>query len=350
MNFVSQVYKWVRAHPGYATSAALLGGFVLDNLTLRRVDLFLENLVFAIYLAIIAIGTAYVEYYESRGARSRLAERVRTLVPLIIQFSLGNLMSGFFVFYSRSGSLWHSFPFLGFLALVMIGNEVLKSYYERLVFRVGLLFLALYSFLIFHLPVVLGRMGALIFLLSGLVSVILILIYGQWVTRFSRDVARARRDIWLMVAGVVVIMNTFYFTNILPPIPLALSSGDVYYSVERVGSDYVLEAPPLSWWEKIKIYPPIELKSAQKLFAYSAVFAPTKLSTTIVHHWQRYDESSGEWVSAGRIAFPISGGRDQGYRGYSEKGSLAPGRWRVDVETARGQIIGRIRFRVAAVL
>jgi hypothetical protein len=53
-----------------------------------------------------------------------------------------------------------------------------------------------------------------------------------------------------------------------------------------------------------------------------------------------------KWVSVTRITFPIRGGRDGGYRGFSVKENLFEGRWRVDVKTERNQIIGRMKFNI----
>lgn len=65
-----------------------------------------------------------------------------------------------------------------------------------------------------------------------------------------------------------------------------------------------------------------------------------------MHHWQYYDEAKGEWVSRDRLAFSITGGNRTGYRGYSFKARAEAGKWRVDVETERGQVLGRISFRI----
>ena len=86
--------------------------------------------------------------------------------------------------------------------------------------------------------------------------------------------------------------------------------------------------------------------SGDPLYFYSAVFAPTKLKTTIVHRWQYFDRVREEWVTASDIPFPISGGRGEGYRGYSMKTALFPGLWRVQVMTERGAVIGRFRFEI----
>ena len=64
------------------------------------------------------------------------------------------------------------------------------------------------------------------------------------------------------------------------------------------------------------------------------------------NHWQYFDEGEGKWVSRDRLSFEVTGGSKTGYRGYSFKGNASTGKWRVDVETARGQVLGRILFRV----
>ena len=85
------------------------------------------------------------------------------------------------------------------------------------------------------------------------------------------------------------------------------------------------------------------------MYVYTAIFAPSGISTNIVHEWQRHDETSGKWVTEHRLTFHITGGREGGYRGYSLKKDVTPGEWRVNVTTDYGQLIGRAPFRVEAV-
>lgn len=47
-----------------------------------------------------------------------------------------------------------------------------------------------------------------------------------------------------------------------------------------------------------------------------------------------------------RIAYPIVGGRDGGYRGYTYTSSIVPGFWWVTVETGEGKVIGGTMFVV----
>ena len=46
------------------------------------------------------------------------------------------------------------------------------------------------------------------------------------------------------------------------------------------------------------------------------------------------------------VSYPINGGRDGGYRGYTIKSNPGPGEWRVDISTADGHLLGRVRFSV----
>jgi hypothetical protein len=94
------------------------------------------------------------------------------------------------------------------------------------------------------------------------------------------------------------------------------------------------------------VFENIHIQKGQPLFVYGAVFAPKNLSTTVVHNWRRFDSKIGRWVSVSRIPYTVIGGIDRGYRGYTQKSNLEEGRWTVNVETDRGQVIGRITFEV----
>ena len=82
---------------------------------------------------------------------------------------------------------------------------------------------------------------------------------------------------------------------------------------------------------------------------YTAIFAPSGLSVTVLHEWQYWNDREDAWVTAETVPFYIVGGRDGGYRGYSVKSGLEPGSWRVNVITQYGQTIGRVSFQVVDV-
>lgn len=81
------------------------------------------------------------------------------------------------------------------------------------------------------------------------------------------------------------------------------------------------------------------------LVAYTPVSAPADLRQPIIHRWRH----EGRVVTAVRLSTPVLGGRAAGFRTYSRKGDFPAdprGRWSVDVLTASGQLIGRLRFTV----
>jgi len=82
---------------------------------------------------------------------------------------------------------------------------------------------------------------------------------------------------------------------------------------------------------------------AEGLFAFTAINAPRGLKERIYHEWVH----NGRRVD--RIPLDISGGRKAGYRAWTHKRNFptdAAGKWRVQVMTEAGQMIGMLRFEV----
>jgi hypothetical protein len=149
----------------------------------------------------------------------------------------------------------------------------------------------------------------------------------------------------LSVVSIFAIINVLYFANIIPPIPLAMKELGVYHSVTKLNGEYLLTEEQRSWWDVWR-YRTVHLKSGEVAYVFGSVFAPTALETQVTHVWEFYDVSLGEWVEKDSVSFDILGGRDGGYRGYTLKRDIEEGLWRVNVESNRRQLIGRLHFRV----
>jgi hypothetical protein len=93
----------------------------------------------------------------------------------------------------------------------------------------------------------------------------------------------------------------------------------------------------------------VHVAPGEKLALYSAVFAPIRMTTQITHRWQWWDSRSKHWQTLSKVSFAISGGRENGYRGYSLKSGLRAGDWRVNIDSADGRLIGRLAFNVVPV-
>ncbi len=330
----------------------MLAGFIADNVFFGRIDsVWQTQAVFAGYAAVCFVSIPLLHYLEARAAQGAGRPRWRALLPIVTQFALGGFWSGFLIFYARSAVISASWPFILLLFGVFIANEYYARYHERVVFTSILFFFALYSYAIFALPIYTHQIGTSIFLLSGVVAIIT---FGLF-TSLLRIVGRERflADIFPIRVGAAIILlviNIFYFANILPPLPLSARTAGIYHSVSRIPGNYVGMTEHESWPVRyLGLTPTEHVVAGDSLYAYSSIFAPTDLTTTIVHRWQWYSSSEKKWVTRAAIAYPIEGGRDGGYRGYSAALMRNEGAWRVSIETADGRIIARLPFTVVFV-
>ena len=328
----------------------MIAGFAFDNYFFGRVDHPATQFVLFGYIWLAIGSTVLMHFIESRVEHDGLLKKLRPLVVAATQFALGALWSAFLVFYGRSAVFAASWPFLIVLAAIFIGNEVFKKYHSRLVFTCTLLFFAVFSYTIFAVPIWTGTMGQRMFLISGAVSTVIfaLVIAGLAVIGPSR-MAQSWKGIAAGAAAVLAVLNLCYFTNILPPLPLSLANAGVFHSVTRDGAVYRAVGESQNWISVPWREPVLHVGTGESLYLYSAVFAPIQLRTKIIHIWQRYDDSARTWRTQATVSYPITGGRDGGYRGYSVKSTPANGHWRVNIATADGLLVGRVAFAVAPV-
>jgi hypothetical protein len=319
-------------------------GFVFDVLTLRRADAFFENFWVVFHLVVVATAILLI---NRKNKKENVESELDFWLLNLMQFSFGGLLSAFLILYFRSASLAVSWPFLLMLALAFVANERLKRNYQRLTYQVSFFFSALLLFSIFFVPVLVGYIGPIIFVFSGVVSLLILRFFLAILQKVSGEkFTLALGSIRGIVLGIFALINILYFTNIIPPIPLSLREGGVYHLVDKeITGEYVLRTEKKNWLEKFNPRTSVNILPDQPLFVYTAIFSPAKFSTKIVHEWQYFDQTKDEWVSVSRILLPITGGRNNGYRTYSIS-SVVPGSWRVNVMTERGQVLGRIWFSV----
>ena len=344
-----KLFACIQKYERHFSALAMLAGFVFDSFFFERIDLWQTQAVFAFYTAICFITIPLSHWIETRILRGSERPRWSSILPIATQFALGGFWSGFVIFYGRSAVFGVSWPFLLFLFLVFLGNEYFRHYHSRLVFTSSLFFFALYSYAIFAVPIYTGTIGTLTFVGSGVVAVCVFALFTILLRLVGRE--RFLADIWSVRVGafvVFVIINISYFANVLPPLPLSAKAGGVYHSVWHIPGAYLAkDEVNRSWQVRYLGFPPtLHITSGESLYAYSSVFAPTSLTTTIAHRWQWYDPSQKKWITKSKIIYPIIGGRDGGYRGYSYMPISNIGKWRVDIETADGRTIARLPFIV----
>ncbi|OHA21321.1 MAG: hypothetical protein A2849_03230 [Candidatus Taylorbacteria bacterium RIFCSPHIGHO2_01_FULL_51_15] len=331
------------------SALAFFLGFIWDNLTLTRVDRLFDNLVLVSYLLIAFVSIALINAYGTGRFQGTLMKRGSDIARFLLPFAFGGLFSGFLIFYSRSGEVFASAPFLLLLIVLFFGNELFRKHYQRFVFQMSIFFVTLFSYMALLIPILSGRIGWFIFILSGVTALLLFVVAIRLIALVAREeVDKSRHTLFAVVGIVFITFNFLYFNNMIPPIPLSLKEIGIYHEVSRTRAGaYHLSFEKAPWYALGKKTSAVFMRTYDEpVYAFTSVFAPTRLDTEILHRWSYLDPSSGEWVSSTVVSFPISGGRNEGYRGYSIKEHVFPGKWRVDVETLRGDIIGRFVFTV----
>ena len=332
------------------------GGVTWDTLTLTRIDGLLDNLILLLYLSLLGLLIVLTVRADMRRQPAGVVEaavgphfwdRARPHFPHAIQFLLGGLFSAYAIFYSQSASFTETAVFFGLLVALLVGNEFLHDRLSNLRLLVALYAVVCFGFFTFFLPVLTGFMNTIVFLLGAVLSVIvtqrvLESIYQGLPEPSRKEVTRAG----LPAVGIILVLVLFYFLNWIPPVPLSLKFGGIYHEVTKTNGQYLLSYEKGSWYQLWK-HSDDPFRGEGPASCFTAVFAPVSLRTTIVHHWQ-YRPPGHSYSTTDRLAIAIAGGREGGYRGVTVKQRLAPGDWRVDVETADGRIIGRISFSVEA--
>ena len=345
---MSLLHSLIMRYERHLSAASMVTGFAFDNYYFGRVDHPATQIVLFLYLVFATGSIMALHFIESHPEPQGKLGKVHPLLVAATQFALGGLWSAFLIFYGRSAVITESWPFLIVLGAMLVGNEMFQKYRARLAFTCTLLFFALFSYAIFVVPVFTGSMGRQTFLLSGIIALAAFAVVLVALSAIGLERMRgAWRGIALGAAGVFASLNLFYFANILPPLPLALANAGIFHSVTKDGDIYRGEAEPQTWYGAPGSAPVLHVGPGEPISFYSAVFAPIQLRTNIVHVWRHYDDSAG-WKTEATVTFPITGGRDRGYRGYSMKAAPRAGRWRVDIETSDGLLIGRVPFAVAS--
>lgn len=354
MHTFKNVLGWLKKNERHVSTLMYLWGFASHIVEFVILPVAIANLFFIYYLAGIAVCILGSYFLSVRGydSRPQIFWRIATLAFRwgILAF-IGSALGGFLVFYTKSAFVFTSWPFLLLLAIVFFGNEFLHSFKSHIIFQTTLFFFAIYAYVIFGLPLVVHQLGPEIFLEStgvavGILAVfILLLALVNW-TR----IRGALRGIALGVVGTLLIVVGAYYTGLIPPIPLTLVSAEVAQSVTRTSQGYTVQVEHVTehkWWEFA--WPQTETiqhVSGTPLSVFSSVFAPTDFGTAVVHKWEWFNPQTHKWQTQAQIAFPIAGGRNGGYRGYSTITNVPEGKYRVSIETLSGQTIGRISFTV----
>jgi hypothetical protein len=269
----------------------------------------------------------------------RIQFRKSEYLPAAAQFFFGGLLSPFLVFFFKSAAGPGSMLFLFLLILLLVGNEFLEKRFSNTTVSFAMFVLCCGMFFVIVMPIAVRRMGLAVFLLGLAASSAVCM--GVW--RLIRNSGVSLKP----VAAIYGILAILYITNVIPPVPLSMKHLGVYHSVTHINGEYVCSMEKPRWYEFFKnSETTFRYRPGDRAYCFTSVFAPTQLRETVRHRWYYKAPGSFRYREVASIPYTLSGGRDEGYRGYTCTRQLAPGKWKVAVTAADGKTIGIARFQV----
>lgn len=327
---------------------AFMGGFAWDALTLSRVDNTFDLIILTGYLIGAAVFMLY-GFSDAFNPQNKFLIQLKKHHQTITHFLLGGLFSAYVVFLFQSVSFSRSLIFFAIIAAVFVFHEFVKLEKSKIYFQLGILFVTGFLYLIFVLPIILKQVGVAIFIVSAIVSGIFTLGLMYSLRRSSKEI-RENLDIKKASAGLIgvfAMISVSYSMNWMPPVPLALKDAMIATYITRVDGNYTIAVKDPKWYQIWRRYSKTySLKEDGAIFCYASVYVPRGIETQIAHKWLFYDETKKEWIRTDQIPYGISGGRSDGYRGYTLKEKLKVGKWKVQVLDSREAILGVIPFEI----
>ncbi len=325
--------------------AFLVLGSLVDYITFVNVSISTSLFFLLAYWITAGACIAFIALYDS-GALPPVFSRPRFVAVMSSQFLFGALLSGSMVFYWFSGALSISWPFIASIAFLMLFNNVFREFFSKPTVQLCLYFFITFSFFILALPFLFNSISAWIFVAAGLLSLAVFLPYTFLLFYIGHLSREKKHHIFASIFIIFVIINALYFFNIIPPIPLSIREAQAFHSLAVSGEKYRMQGEPETFWQALFPGQTLHLAEGERAYLYTAIFAPVSLNTTIVHQWQHYDQTTKKWIVMSNASFDITGGRKDGYKGYSWFLNPKPGKWRVYVKTPRGQVLGKIDLNI----
>ena len=320
------------------------GGFLWDALTIGRSVAVQDLMIFAAYL----LGAAIILYMIGRPSYILADDtklplwlnwKLKARLPyFMLQFLFGNLLSALFILYFKSSNHWLAWLMSLLLAAMLVANEFLESEYRRFTLSWALFGLCAMLLFNFALPFAIGSILSVWFYLSTLLGAAA----AHWLYTKTPNHLGSIYPVWLVAATLMLA----YAADMVPPVPLVKRDIAMAYALKKVNGDYQLSQQTSPWWVFWrKASNNLEITPGQRVYCFSSVFAPAGLKTRLYHRWQIHSKKQG-WVTTSHIGFSVSGGRYNGFRGYTYKQNLTAGEWRVSVETESEKTIAVHNFTI----
>lgn len=308
----------------------------------------LTRYIGALYLCLIAFFIMFREWIVSRNTASKAEQKIYSLATFCISYFSGSALSFICVYSLRSADLSASWPLFLLLLICIFANEFVSTHNFRFTLDIGVFLIATVFFIIFNVPILLKVQNDMVFAVSIGVAIAVSLLY-LFLLQFSSESAsyEAPRT-YALAIGIPMFVGMLYFLNVIPAVPLSLKEAGVYHAVLHTsGGEFIAKKEnDTRMLAKYRTTIYHLLPTDNGVYFFSNIDTPAELTAPISHTWEYYDTARKVWVVSTIISFDIQGGREAGYRAYSQKENITEGLWRVTVKIGDNRIIGREKFNV----
>ncbi len=329
--------SFYREYEHYSPALFFSIGFLFDLLTLGYVDDLFGLLTQGLYF-LICLYLFHLEIMQ------KPLPKIEKYKNEIFHFCSGALLSAYTIFFFKSSSIANSFFFLIFVTALLFINEF--EFFKRQALLAKSLLISLTGLFLFIsiYPLLFKTVSPIMFYLS-LFSTSL-LYFGLFKFYRKKEIERTylKRGLAYPHLAVQFLLLFSFWLKIIPPIPLVLNYTGIFHHIEKKNGEYLLyhEKPWWRFWhegdEKFSARP------GDKVFVFSEVYSPAKIDTTILAKFEVKGKNG--WQVSDKIPLPITGGRQEGYRGYAYKKNYTEGDWRVIISTQDEREIGRHYFTI----
>ena len=327
---MSSAFAWIAE---WGVSFASLTGGVLTLFVFRRG---LPNVAWIVgYLLLLWL--VFAVLVELRQPLAESGRRAGRLVVTAADYTIQTLYHGLLLFvlpaYYASATLTSlNVVFLAVLVLLAI-LATFDPWYRALVHPrpwLGYVFFVVSIFAALNVALPLVGLAPIVALMASafVASLAITPVVRRAGGRTWRAALRVTVALGVVAAALAAVGRAW-----IPPAPLFMARAAL-----------VWDLPDLDAIEALPTTLSVADVKERGLVAYTAIYAPAGLRQSVSHVWRH----RGRVIQVVSLA-PVLGGRREGYRTYSRKTSFpddAEGRWSVDVVTASGQLIGRLRFQI----
>lgn len=340
---------------------AFFGGFIWDAVALGRsvktFDLLRLGLYFTVAFIFLILLSATLEgvgknskernaffqkisQIRSYALDRNLSSKWRFRFSYVLQFCYGGLFSALVVCYFKSSGSVIALLFVGMLSVFFVSNEFLqKSYEERFSISLALFSIIGTMYFNFLIPHIVASVHFVWFVVAILLSLLLCMV--------AQRVAHKRFHVMILPAIISGILLMARICSWIPPVPLVLKDQNACLNFNK---DYSCEIAKPTFSERIGLtYATVYVKPLEPVYFLSSVYAPEKVEASLEHRWYYKDPKTNAYELKSTITsdrMVTHGSREAGFRIYTKKQSIQPGRWKVETAVKDGAVIGAQTFYI----